>query len=133
MMKQHSSWRHFFSLFLASPEDNGIVLEKEIFKEEVVGIIELYKRSSAATETAELQKIVLQMDKYGVRGKAFCRFSVLGEGGVPGPQMPLCLLKRGAACVTLVLRAELLQGPHSTGTKFCCFRKAATEFPLLSE
>lgn len=61
----------FFSplfLFLASPEDNGIVLEKEISKEEVIGIIELYKRTSAATETAQLQKIVLQMDKYGVRG-----------------------------------------------------------------
>ncbi|NXY48915.1 TPC1 protein, partial [Ceuthmochares aereus] len=48
-----------------SEEDNGIVLEKEITKEEVVGIIELYKRSSAAAETAQLQKIVLQMDKYG--------------------------------------------------------------------
>lgn len=60
----------FFPLFvfLASPEDNGIVLEKEISKEEVIGIIELYKRTSAATETAQLQKIVLQMDKYGVRG-----------------------------------------------------------------
>lgn len=44
------------------------MLEKEISKEEVIGIIELYKRTSAATETAQLQKIVLQMDKYGVRG-----------------------------------------------------------------
>lgn len=62
----------FFNLFLflASPEDNGIVLEKEISKEEVIGIIELYKRTSAATETAQLQKIVLQMDKYGVRGSS---------------------------------------------------------------
>ncbi|NXK05475.1 TPC1 protein, partial [Herpetotheres cachinnans] len=54
-----------------SEEDNGIVLEKEISKEEVVGIIELYKRSSAATETAQLQKIVLQMDKYGQMSTLF--------------------------------------------------------------
>lgn len=46
------------------------MLEKEISKEEVVGIIELYKRSSAAPETSQLQKIVLQMDKYGVRGNS---------------------------------------------------------------
>lgn len=93
-MKQCSSWRLFSSsLFLASPEDNGIVLEKEISKEEVVGIIELYKRSSAAAETAQLQKIVLQMDKYGVRGNAYCKFSASGEGGVPGPHMPFCCLK----------------------------------------
>ena len=59
----------FLFLFLAPPEDNGIVLEKEISKEEVVGIIELYKRSSATAETAQLQKVVLQMDKYGVRGE----------------------------------------------------------------
>ncbi|XP_035754204.1 two pore calcium channel protein 1 isoform X2 [Egretta garzetta] len=54
-----------------SEEDNGIVLEKEISKEEVAGIIELYKRSSAATETAQLQKIVLQMDKYGQMSMLF--------------------------------------------------------------
>ncbi|NXG77069.1 TPC1 protein, partial [Baryphthengus martii] len=54
-----------------SEEDNGIVLEKEISKEEVVGIIELYKRSSAAAETAQLQKIVLQMDKYGQMSTLF--------------------------------------------------------------
>uniref|UniRef100_A0A8B9CQX4 Two pore segment channel 1 n=1 Tax=Anser brachyrhynchus TaxID=132585 RepID=A0A8B9CQX4_9AVES len=54
-----------------SEEDNGIVLEKEISKEEVVGIIELYKRSSAAPETAQLQKIVLQMDKYGQMSTTF--------------------------------------------------------------
>ncbi|NXF28946.1 TPC1 protein, partial [Nyctibius bracteatus] len=54
-----------------SEEDNGIVLEKEISKEEVIGIIELYKRSSAATDTAQLQKIVLQMDKYGQMSMLF--------------------------------------------------------------
>ncbi|NXG63894.1 TPC1 protein, partial [Hemiprocne comata] len=54
-----------------SEEDNGIVLEKEISKEEVVGIIELYKRSSAATDTSQLQKIVLQMDKYGQMSTVF--------------------------------------------------------------
>ncbi|NXW56765.1 TPC1 protein, partial [Eurystomus gularis] len=54
-----------------SEEDNGIVLEKEISKEEVVGIIELYKRTSAAAETAQLQKIVLQMDKYGQMSTLF--------------------------------------------------------------
>ncbi|NXS41977.1 TPC1 protein, partial [Balaeniceps rex] len=54
-----------------SEEDNGIVLEKEISKEEVVGIIELYKQNSAATETAQLQKIVLQMDKYGQMSTVF--------------------------------------------------------------
>uniref|UniRef100_A0A672UU13 Voltage-dependent calcium channel protein TPC1 n=1 Tax=Strigops habroptila TaxID=2489341 RepID=A0A672UU13_STRHB len=54
-----------------SEEDNGIVLEKEISKEEVIGIIELYKRISAATETAQLQKIVLQMDKYGQMSAVF--------------------------------------------------------------
>ncbi|NWW22605.1 TPC1 protein, partial [Falcunculus frontatus] len=54
-----------------SEEDNGIVLEKEISKEEVIGIIELYKRTSAATETAQLQKIVLQMDKYGQMSMVF--------------------------------------------------------------
>nr|XP_009935039.1 PREDICTED: two pore calcium channel protein 1 [Opisthocomus hoazin] len=54
-----------------SEEDNGIVLEKEISKEEVVGIMELYRRSSAATETAQLQKIVLQMDKYGQMSTLF--------------------------------------------------------------
>ncbi|PKU32986.1 two pore calcium channel protein 1 [Limosa lapponica baueri] len=54
-----------FDNILNSFEDNGIVLEKEISKEEVVGIIELYKRTSAATEITQLQKIVLQMDKYG--------------------------------------------------------------------
>ncbi|NXE27993.1 TPC1 protein, partial [Ardeotis kori] len=54
-----------------SEEDNGIVLEKEISKEEVVGIIELYKRSSAAAETAQLQKMVLQMDKYGQMSTLF--------------------------------------------------------------
>ncbi|XP_015733645.1 two pore calcium channel protein 1 isoform X2 [Coturnix japonica] len=48
-----------------SEEDNGIVLEKEISREEVIGIIELYKQSSAATEISQLQKIVLQMDKHG--------------------------------------------------------------------
>uniref|UniRef100_A0A8B9GC22 Two pore segment channel 1 n=1 Tax=Amazona collaria TaxID=241587 RepID=A0A8B9GC22_9PSIT len=59
-------------LFLpASPEDNGIVLEKEISKEEVVGIIELYKRISGASETTQLQKIVLQMDKYGQMSTVF--------------------------------------------------------------
>lgn len=41
------------------------MLEKEISKEEVIGIMELYKRSSAATEISQLQKIVLQMDKHG--------------------------------------------------------------------
>ncbi|XP_014820126.1 PREDICTED: two pore calcium channel protein 1 [Calidris pugnax] len=54
-----------------SEEDNGIVLEKEISKEEVVGIIELYKRTSAATEITQLQKIVLQMDKYGQMSTVF--------------------------------------------------------------
>ncbi|NWT39111.1 TPC1 protein, partial [Chroicocephalus maculipennis] len=54
-----------------SEEDNGIMLEKEISKEEVVGIIELYKRTSAATEIAQLQKIVLQMDKYGQMSTVF--------------------------------------------------------------
>ncbi|XP_030316221.1 two pore calcium channel protein 1 isoform X1 [Calypte anna] len=54
-----------------SEEDNGIVLEKEISKEEVVGIIELYKRSSAAAEAAQLQQIVLQMDKYGQMSAVF--------------------------------------------------------------
>ncbi|NXC76144.1 TPC1 protein, partial [Anhinga anhinga] len=54
-----------------SEEDNGIVLEKEISKEEVVGIIELYKRSSATAETTQLQKIVLQMDKYGQMSTLF--------------------------------------------------------------
>nr|XP_009507132.1 PREDICTED: two pore calcium channel protein 1-like [Phalacrocorax carbo] len=54
-----------------SEEDNGIVLEKEISKEEVVGIIELYKRSSATAETAQLQKVVLQMDKYGQMSTLF--------------------------------------------------------------
>ncbi|XP_031984302.1 two pore calcium channel protein 1 isoform X1 [Corvus moneduloides] len=54
-----------------SEEDNGIVLEKEISKEEVIGIIELYKRTSGATETAQLQKIVLQMDKYGQMSAVF--------------------------------------------------------------
>ncbi|NXG52704.1 TPC1 protein, partial [Psilopogon haemacephalus] len=54
-----------------SEEDNGIVLEKEISKEEVIGIIELYKRSSAAVETAQLQKMVLQMDKYGQLSSVF--------------------------------------------------------------
>ncbi|XP_061865953.1 two pore channel protein 1 isoform X3 [Colius striatus] len=54
-----------------SEEDNGIVLEMEISKEEVVGIIELYKRSSAAPETAQLQKMVLQMDKYGQMSTLF--------------------------------------------------------------
>ncbi|XP_062446456.1 two pore channel protein 1 isoform X1 [Rhea pennata] len=54
-----------------SEEDNGIVLEKEISKEEVVGIIELYKRSSATTETSQLQKIILQMDKYGQMSTLF--------------------------------------------------------------
>lgn len=93
----------FLFLFLASPEDNGIVLEKEISKEEVVGIIELYKRSSAATETAQLQKIVLQMDKYGVRGDTYCKFSASGEGGMPGPRMPFGCLKREATCVSVVL------------------------------
>ncbi|OXB71045.1 UNVERIFIED_CONTAM: hypothetical protein H355_000307 [Colinus virginianus] len=48
-----------------SEEENGIVLEKEISKEEVIGIIELYKQSSADIETSQLQKIVLQMDKHG--------------------------------------------------------------------
>ena len=122
-----------FFFFLASPEDNGIVLEKEISKEEVVGIIELYRRSSAATETAQLQKIVLQMDKYGVRGNAYCKFSAAGEEGVPGLQMPFCSLKREAVCVSAVLRAELLEGRCSIGTKFCCSRKVAAEFPLHSE
>ena len=123
----------FLFLFLAFPEDNGIVLEKEISKEEVVGIIELYKRTSAATETAQLQKIVLQMDKYGVRGNAYCKLSASGEGGVPGSPVPFCCLKREAACVFVVLRAELLQGPCSIDTKFCCSRKVAAEFPLPSE
>lgn len=68
------------------------MLEKEISKEEVVGIIELYKRTSAATEIAQLQKIVLQMDKYGVRGNAYCKFLASGEGGMAGPQMPLAAL-----------------------------------------
>ncbi|NXX51112.1 TPC1 protein, partial [Tricholaema leucomelas] len=54
-----------------SEEDNGIVLEKEISKEEVIGIIELYKRSSAALEIAQLQKMVLQMDKYGQLSAVF--------------------------------------------------------------
>lgn len=76
----------FLSL-LASPEDNGIVLEKEISKEEVVGIIELYKRISGASETTQLQKIVLQMDKYGVRGNTECKLSAPREGGMPRPQM----------------------------------------------
>lgn len=95
------------------------MLEKEISKEEVVGIIELYKRSSAATDTSQLQKIILQMDKYGVRGNSRCRFSASGEGGVPGPQMPFCIPEE-AACVFVVWRAELLEGLCSTGTKFCC-------------
>uniref|UniRef100_A0A7M4EI04 Two pore segment channel 1 n=1 Tax=Crocodylus porosus TaxID=8502 RepID=A0A7M4EI04_CROPO len=44
-------------------EDNGIVLEKEIFKEEMVTITELYKINCATSEVAQLQKIITQMDK----------------------------------------------------------------------
>ncbi|XP_073168490.1 two pore channel protein 1 isoform X2 [Lepidochelys kempii] len=47
-----------------SEEDNGIVLEKEISKEEMAGVIELFRRNCAASETAPLQKVVAQMDKY---------------------------------------------------------------------
>uniref|UniRef100_A0A8C3T510 Two pore segment channel 1 n=2 Tax=Chelydra serpentina TaxID=8475 RepID=A0A8C3T510_CHESE len=47
-----------------SEEDNGIVLEKEISKEEMAGVIELYRRNCAAFETAPLQKVIGQMDKY---------------------------------------------------------------------
>lgn len=48
-------------------EDNGIVLEKEIFKEEMVAVTELYKINCATSEVAQLQKIIVQMDKYEVR------------------------------------------------------------------
>lgn len=47
-----------------SEEDNGIVLEKEISKEEMAGVIELYRRNCAASEIAPLQKVIAQMDKY---------------------------------------------------------------------
>lgn len=61
-----------FSLFSLPPseEDNGIVLEKEISKEEMAGVIELFRRNCAASETAPLQKVVAQMDKYEVRREA---------------------------------------------------------------
>lgn len=108
-------------MFLASPEDNGIVLEKEISKEEVIGIIELYKRTSAATETAQLQKIVLQMDKYGVRGNSVSSH-LQGEREVC--QGHLVCLEREDPPASVLLRAELLGGLCSS-TKFCCSRKAA--------
>ncbi|XP_019362242.1 PREDICTED: two pore calcium channel protein 1 isoform X1 [Gavialis gangeticus] len=47
-----------------SEEDNGIVLEKEIFKEEMVAVTELYKINCATSEVAQLQKIITQMIKY---------------------------------------------------------------------
>lgn len=96
------------------------MLEKEISKEEVIGIIELYKRTSAATETAQLQKIVLQMDKYGVRGNT--AGSHLQEREVC--QGPFFCLKREDPLASVVLRAELLERLCSI-TKFCCSRKVA--------
>lgn len=96
------------------------MLEKEISKEEVIGIIELYKRTSAATETAQLQKIVLQMDKYGVRGNTVS--SHLQEREVCQGHF-VCLGREDPpACV--VFRAELLEELCSI-TKFCCSGKAA--------
>lgn len=96
------------------------MLEKEISKEEVIGIIELYKRISAAPETAQLQKIVLQMDKYGVRGTTVN--PPLEEREVF--QGPFVCLDREHPPVSVVLRAQLLEGLCSI-TKFCCSRKAA--------
>ncbi|XP_019394961.1 PREDICTED: two pore calcium channel protein 1 [Crocodylus porosus] len=56
VMMQQNLWQKHF-------QDNGIVLEKEIFKEEMVTITELYKINCATSEVAQLQKIITQMDK----------------------------------------------------------------------
>uniref|UniRef100_A0A8D0H491 Voltage-dependent calcium channel protein TPC1 n=1 Tax=Sphenodon punctatus TaxID=8508 RepID=A0A8D0H491_SPHPU len=48
-----------------SEEDNGIVLEKEVSKEEMVGVIELYRRNCAPSEAEQLIRVIAQMDKYG--------------------------------------------------------------------
>lgn len=95
------------------------MLEKEISKEEVVGIIELYKRSSAAPETAQLQKIVLQMDKYGVRGnslqilcfrggrctRATNTFLLSSKGKLTG-KSPFTFLQ-GSQCLVILLLLSL--------------------------
>uniref|UniRef100_A0A8C8R9M3 Two pore segment channel 1 n=1 Tax=Pelusios castaneus TaxID=367368 RepID=A0A8C8R9M3_9SAUR len=54
-----------------SEEDNGIVLEKEISKEEIAGVIELYRCNCDASETVQLQKVMAQMDKYGQTSMLF--------------------------------------------------------------
>lgn len=47
-----------------SEEDTGIVLEREISKEELAALAELYRRNGAASSVGELLKLVSQMDRH---------------------------------------------------------------------
>nr|XP_060641421.1 two pore channel protein 1 [Anolis sagrei ordinatus] len=47
-----------------SEEDSGIVLEREVSKEEVTAVAEMYGRSSSASAAGQLLRIVSQMDRH---------------------------------------------------------------------
>lgn len=60
-------------------EDNGIIIEKEISKEELLAILELYHEvRGASSDVTRLLDTLAQMEKYQVRGHRPC--SGKGEG-----------------------------------------------------
>lgn len=59
--------------------DNGIIIEKEISKEELLAILELYREvRGASSDVTRLLDTLSQMEKYQVRGHRPC--SCKGEG-----------------------------------------------------
>lgn len=59
--------------------DNGIVIEKEISKEELLAILELYREvRGASSDITRLLDTLSQMEKYQVRGRRL--HSCQGEG-----------------------------------------------------
>ncbi|XP_054852779.1 two pore channel protein 1 isoform X2 [Eublepharis macularius] len=47
-----------------SEEDSGIVFEREVSKEEIIAVAELYGRNSAASAASQLLKVISQMDRH---------------------------------------------------------------------
>lgn len=62
--------------------DSGILIEKEMSKEELLAILELYREErGTSSDVTRLLDTLSQMEKYQVRGHMLC--SCKGEQGLP--------------------------------------------------
>lgn len=72
-----------YGTLLSPPSvDSGIVIEKEMSKEELLAILELHREArGTSSDVTRLLDTLSQMEKYQVRGHRFC--SCKGRWGLP--------------------------------------------------